>query len=156
MSRDIHVRPLTAEHFAEFGTLIEYDPGRRLSLVEALACYDPAARPHLDFLTAPLHNLPVTASVLERHPASSQSFVPLDVASYLVCVAPDGVDGRPDLTELDAFIARGDQSVTYAAGVWHLPFTALERAGYFAVPNFPGWIGARYRTVLAARADPAC
>ena len=83
-------------------------------------------------------------ALLERHPYSSQLFVPLNAPRrYLVVVAlpaaePPGVDVRregaapPDMTTLRAFMARRDQGVNYAAGVWHHPLAALDGATDFA------------------------
>ncbi|KAI2620366.1 hypothetical protein GGS26DRAFT_571178 [Hypomontagnella submonticulosa] len=94
-------------------------------------------------------------SILERHPFTTQTFVPMGAgaaARYLVIVAPSlapdtipaGVDekqlcaptgqglpgrGLPDLARLRAFVATGRQAVTYGAGTWHAPMAALGAAG---------------------------
>ncbi|KAI0183554.1 ureidoglycolate hydrolase [Xylaria flabelliformis] len=88
----------------------------------------------------------VQIKVLERHPFTSQTFVPLTADGtkrYLVVVAPTlapmgededlpaprdaGLPGRglPDVSRLVAFVATGEQAVTYAAGTWHAPMIAL-------------------------------
>ncbi|KAI0443728.1 ureidoglycolate hydrolase [Xylaria telfairii] len=85
----------------------------------------------------------VQIKVLERHPFTSQTFIPLTADSskrYLVVVAPtlhptpldDGLPapkdagrGLPDVGRVLAFVATGDQAVTYAAGTWHAPMIAL-------------------------------
>lgn len=85
----------------------------------------------------------VQIKVLERHPFTSQTFIPLTADSskrYLVVVAPslgptplddslpapaDAGRGLPDVRRLLAFVATGDQAVTYAAGTWHAPMIAL-------------------------------
>ncbi|TRX95246.1 hypothetical protein FHL15_003938 [Xylaria flabelliformis] len=91
----------------------------------------------------------VQIKVLERHPFTSQTFIPLTADGtkrYLVVVAPTtpvptgeeeenlpaprddaGLPGRglPDVSRLVAFVATGEQAVTYAAGTWHAPMIAL-------------------------------
>ncbi|KAI1091339.1 ureidoglycolate hydrolase [Rostrohypoxylon terebratum] len=88
--------------------------------------------------------------ILERHPFTTQTFVPLGASAetqYLVIVAPsrapdipdknfpvpqgDGLPGSglPDLNGLRAFVATGAQAVTYGAGTWHAPMAALGPAG---------------------------
>ncbi|KAK9462224.1 ureidoglycolate hydrolase [Lipomyces oligophaga] len=61
--------------------------------------------------------------VIERHPMTSQSFFPMGVdgskPAYLVIVVENDSNGMPDLSTVKAFIARGGQSVTYGAAVWH-------------------------------------
>ncbi|KAI5289073.1 hypothetical protein KEM54_004454 [Ascosphaera aggregata] len=102
--------------------------------------------------------------VLERHPYTTQSFFPMglsgknDAPSYfLIIVAPSlhgqtavgmvrdaqgteretVVENPPVLIEIKAFIARGNQGVTYAPGTWHAPMVVLgsERVD-FAVAQF--------------------
>ncbi|KAJ1326271.1 ureidoglycolate lyase [Microdochium nivale] len=104
----------------------------------------------------------IPVRVLERHPFTSQTFIPLTADAskrYLVIVAPtsehampasnppaptvsaaaeEGEDpaaafrlpgpGLPDLDRLVAFIATGEQAVTYGAGTWHAPMVALGPA----------------------------
>ncbi|KAH0829325.1 hypothetical protein AYO21_05730 [Fonsecaea monophora] len=100
-------------------------------------------------------------SILERHPYTTQTFCPLGLSAadsssavFLVVVAPSlpsstttatltpgagavTVANPPDLTRLRAFIARGDQAVTYAPGTWHAPMVVLgQRRVDFLVTQF--------------------
>jgi ureidoglycolate lyase len=92
--------------------------------------------------------------ILERHPFTTQTFIPLGLcpaeqkeARYLVIVAPSlppslGDErlpvpaqsplavrlpgrGMPDLTKVHAFLAKGSQAVTYGAGTWHAPMVVV-------------------------------
>jgi ureidoglycolate lyase len=134
---ELPVAPLSEAEFAPFGTLVEYSrlEGRR-GLVDELQNARPEARPHLDFARVAARSLPITTTVMERHIFSSQSFVPVDVARYLVVVAPDAAGGGPDMARARVFEASGRQSVTYRAGVWHHPLTPLDRDGLFAIVSF--------------------
>ena len=76
--------------------------------------------------------MPLLATEMERHPWSSQTFVPLDVARWVVMVAPDK-GGAPDPERLTAFLATGDQAVSYAIDTWHHPLRVLDRPGRFVV-----------------------
>lgn len=96
----------------------------------------------------------VEVKVLERHPFTTQTFIPLTAdpsKRYLVIVAPslppgvldEGLPvpvpalpaggqqkplpgrGMPDIGKLQAFVATGEQAVTYGAGTWHAPMVAL-------------------------------
>jgi ureidoglycolate lyase len=101
-------------------------------------------RPATDGL---LGTLPL--KVLERHPFTTQTFIPLglsgaerNTSSYVVIVAPSlpltpkdpsspslpappSGQGLPDLARLQAFIATGSQAVTYGAGTWHAPMVVI-------------------------------
>lgn len=80
----------------------------------------------------------VPIRLLERHPFTTQTFVPMGLAAsdpstrYLVVVAPtlaptedfpDG--GPPDLENTRAFWAHGAQAVTYGPGTWHAPMAVV-------------------------------
>jgi len=74
---------------------------------------------------------------LERHPYTNQVFIPMGSGdgeglndpgcSYLVVVAHNGSDDRPDTQTLKAFLASSAQGITYNPGVWHQPMTVLEK-----------------------------
>lgn len=69
--------------------------------------------------------------VLERHPYSSQSFMPMggdEVVSYVVLVADSDQTGtRPDLSTIRAFTVLGNQGVCYDAGLWHAPMAVVGK-----------------------------
>lgn len=90
-----------------------------------------------DGLDVGMEKLRLDIRVLEQHPYTSQTFVPMGLAAadestcYLVIVAMElpaseqDWTGYPDLSSLRAFVARGHQAVTYAAGTWHAPMIVL-------------------------------
>ena len=131
----ISAEPLMGAAFAPFGHVFErpVDFGRFYAS-DALANGRPVAKASLSFSKSrPLAATELTAVKMERHEFSSQSFIPIDASRYLVIVAPHGADGRPDATKLKAFVARGDQGVTYGMNVWHHPSTVLDRPSLFAI-----------------------
>jgi allantoicase len=80
-------------------------------------------------------------TVLERHPYTNQAFVPMGrgVAEglketsdrYLVVVAHNGADDKPDLKTLRAFWASTAQGIVYNAGLWHQPMTVLGKVSLY-------------------------
>jgi ureidoglycolate lyase len=74
--------------------------------------------------------------MVERHPLSSQAFLPLAPTPFLVVVAPPG--HTPDPGDLRAFVTRGQQGVNYARGTWHHPLIAFGRPGDFLVVDRGG------------------
>jgi allantoicase len=71
--------------------------------------------------------------LLERHPYTNQGFVPMSGApsrsegenalrsfgtAYLVIVAKNGADDKPDLSTMRAFLANGGQGIVYNTGIW--------------------------------------
>ncbi len=63
--------------------------------------------------------LPIELRVLERHPTSFQTFVPLSVETLVVAVCPADAAGEPDLRGLRAFRVGPGRTVTYHRGGWH-------------------------------------
>ena len=126
--------PLTAGAFAPFGHVVAalHSPPRsgnqgRAQVWDDLAPLTttrPEARPSVSlFRTVAWGEPSLCVRLLERHPHSTQLFVPMTALRYLVVVArPADAPG-----EISAFIARGDQAIAYAPGTWHHPLVALDR-----------------------------
>jgi ureidoglycolate lyase len=70
---------------------------------------------------------------MERHAYSSQAFMPFRASRYIAAAAPANASGGPDLSRLQAFVARGSQAVNYRTGVWHCPLLVLDKAAQFVV-----------------------
>ncbi|KAK6455027.1 ureidoglycolate hydrolase [Scheffersomyces xylosifermentans] len=75
-----------------------------------------------------------TSKVLERHPFSTQTFLPMGQEShkksFLVIVANSdsstSPQNLPDPSQIRAFVCTGNQSVTYGAGTWHAPMVVID------------------------------
>jgi ureidoglycolate lyase len=131
----IKLDPLTAEAFAPYGEVltIPVSPGRSY-FDGALANHRPEAHASLSIARREdVATLPFTATMMERHEFSSQSFVPLDVGRWLIMVAPHAPGGGPDMTRAKAFLPAPGQGVTFGANVWHHPMTILDKPATFAV-----------------------
>ena len=126
--------PLDAEAFAPFGEVLAVPdlPGRAY-FEGALANTRPDAWPSLSLTLREPSALPLTVTAMERHAFSSQSFVPLGPARWLVLVAPHAANGGPDMAQAKAFVAGPGQGVTYGCDVWHHGLTVLDQPTRFAV-----------------------
>ena len=122
------VEPLTAAAFAPFGQAIIFreDEGREV-VSKSLISLRSTAAPHLALTSKAAQPFPLVAERMERHRFSSQTFLPLNVARYLVLVAPDNATGGPDPQRASAFTATGRQGVIYAVGTWHYPSAGSAR-----------------------------
>ncbi|HWK43417.1 MAG TPA: ureidoglycolate lyase [Stellaceae bacterium] len=126
------VETLSTEAFAPFGEILAKPdtPGHsinqgsgeswllaRLRLTEqegvaALSLYRVAAAP-ADF----------RIGVMERHPASTQAFIPLGAGTLLAIVAPAAE--RLDPAAIRVFAVPPGSGVNFATGTWHHPAVAL-------------------------------
>ncbi|KAF8475568.1 ureidoglycolate hydrolase [Kalaharituber pfeilii] len=156
-SSTVRAVPLTPSAFSPFGTVIS-NPGTS----GAVLVNQGTAQKHTR-ITPFTNNYPLTSptppgagaphsdatlgngstsgifkvQILERHPYTTQSFIPLGIPPpsralpspprFLVVVAPslDAPGNPPDLRNLKAFITYGNQGVTYGAGTWHGPMVVL-------------------------------
>ncbi len=130
----IIVEPLRPATFEPFGKVLTGpgEPGRT-RFNDFLENARADARVDLSIATLEPTGLPMLARILERHPYSSQTFVPLKAARYLVIVAPDRDDGGPDLERARCFLAVGSQGITYRRGVWHHGMTVLDDTAEMAI-----------------------
>lgn len=132
---ELQAEPLTAASFTPFGALLE-GPAEtgRLYFDTQLDNRRAHARTSLSITRLmPLDRLPLRATMFERHAHSSQTFLPLSAARYLVVVAPATSTGGPDAPRARAFVARADQGITYHPGTWHHGMTVLDAPATFGV-----------------------
>lgn len=130
----LEVRPLTADAFKPFGEVTAMNNGsRRNPLPMAFERTAEAIEPRLWVSTVnSVSALPLTLRMLERHPYSAQSFLPID-SPYIVVVCHADEAGQPDVDTLQAFHATAEQGVTYARNVWHHGLTTLQAPARFVV-----------------------
>ena len=146
MSRRIAPEPLEPAAFAPFGELIEASDAAQHFTINAgnteryhdLARIEPGpdGRVIVSLFRGQPRTLPFTVQMMERHPLASQAFIPMSGKPYLVVVAPAGEP--PKVEDLKVFLARPDQGVNYATGVWHHPLLALEGVCDFIVIDRSG------------------
>lgn len=133
--KSVMIKPLNAKDFAPFGDVIEMpDKPGRIYFQEALGNLRAHANASLSTtLKEPNSSLPIEITLLERHEFSSQSFMPAHVDSWLIVVAPHTADCKPDLDQVQAFLADGTQGVTYRPNTWHHGLTVFGQAAKFNI-----------------------
>lgn len=90
-------------------------------------------------------------TLMERHPYTTQTFIPIGLASsnaetaFLVVVAPtlptmQHTGDFPDVSGVRAFFARGSQAVTYSAATWHAPMivVGVKPISFIVIQNSNG------------------
>lgn len=132
------VKPLDVQSFAPFGEVIApeaaarsfpINDGRctRFHDLATVDCASRDGRAGISLFRADPQALPITVTMLERHPLGSQAFVPLSRTPYLVVVS-ESLDAAPQ-----AFLVPGGQGVSYRRGTWHHPLLALDVVSDFLV-----------------------
>lgn len=119
-------KELTRETFAAFGDVLECE-GLEPALINhgltrkyaplSVLDIDPGGQVQLALYRSQAVELPFRLRELERHPLSSQAFVPLHDRPFPVVVARAG--DAPAAADVCAFLTNGHQGVSLMPGVWH-------------------------------------
>jgi ureidoglycolate lyase len=147
LSMTVRAEPLTPEAFAPYGFVVSaglragvaanQGTAVRFDFCAELASTRPLARANLAVFRSTQKVLPFPLRLFEKHPCSTQTFLPMVCRRYLICVAPslpDGLtDGLPDVARARAFACAPGQGVSYHVGVWHHPIIALDDDADFAM-----------------------
>lgn len=135
--------PLTPEAFAPFGQVIETG-GEPITINAGFArryndrcTVDVAAgggETNVSVFVARARILPLSITMMERHPLGSQAFMPLQERPWLavVCTDPD------DRSSYRAFACTGTQGVNYAVNTWHFPLITFVDGDRFLVVDRKG------------------
>lgn len=139
----IPIEPLTAGAFAPFGDVVETTGApliinagyaQRFNDLAAVDISPEAGEPCVSIFTARARALPLTITMMERHPLGSQAFMPLQNNAWMiiVCESPE------EPASYRAFAATGLQGVNYARGTWHFPLVTFHDGDRFMVVDRKG------------------
>lgn len=135
----IEAQELTQARFEPFGHVARSGAGELkrirdgkvlLTRTPTLLSHDAAAdRLALDVYHVPPEGGPLRMAMAEQHKHSSQLFIPVRAARYLVVVWPE--KPAPGVVPA-AFVAGGEDAIVYNPGIWHHGIVALDRDALFA------------------------
>jgi ureidoglycolate lyase len=156
---EIPVRALTRDAFRPYGDVLQVEDSRHYTINQGWAeryadmaeldLLEGEGKPNIGIVRAKARPLPFQITLMERHPLSSQMFMPLVPRPFLVIVAPQG-ELRPE--KLVGFKTMAGQGVNYGRGVWHHPLIALDQSTDFLVVDRHGK-GENCDEVSLAQAD---
>lgn len=145
-NKQITPKALTRDNFAPFGDVIEVnDNAKNFSINDGFTQrYHDLAEVDVTqengrtliniFRSTPLEQ-PISIKMMERHPLSSQAFIPMGQQPFLVVVAPRG---ELDISKIEVFLASSNQGVNYHKGTWHHYCLALHQVSDFIVVDRGG------------------
>jgi ureidoglycolate lyase len=145
MGATILIEKLTAEAFAPFGQVISTQGAHHYPINNGMTerYHDLARvelggenpRPLISIFRGQPYDLPLSLTMIERHPLGSQAFYPLSGRPFLVVVAPDeaGTPGTPR-----AFLTGEGEGVNIAIDTWHGVLTPLGETSDFLVVDRGG------------------
>ena len=120
--------PLTPEAAAPFAFVLRAKDEKFTDIPEVLERGDvPGHHAFAILCPQPVDPAAIRITALERHPHSTQTFLPLKVGRWIVLVAPTLPDGSPDVANARAFVAGPEDGICIARNVWHAGLTVLDR-----------------------------
>ena len=161
---ELKIESLESYSFKAFGDVIETE-NRSLKYINngmATRFHDLAeidvledeGRPLINIFRSKCSSFPVRIKMMERHPLSSQAFMPLSSIPFLIIVAQES--NSISAEDLRVFISNGRQGVNYRRGVWHHPLIALKKESDFLIVDRGGkgknceefWFENEYKIVV--------
>ena len=69
--------------------------------------------------------------MMEKHPLSSQTFIPMNETTFLVFVAPQGK--KPNINKIKSFIIPKQTGINYKQGIWHFPLISTKNMNFLVI-----------------------
>ncbi len=143
---ELSIKPLNHEAFKDFGDVIETDNQTAIEInngntkrfhdLAKIDVIEDGGRPLISIFRSKSFKFPINIKMMERHPLSSQAFIPFSVVPFLVVVANSREKLAP--SDLHVFMTNGLQGVNYHRGIWHHPLIALRKESDFMVVDRGG------------------
>ena len=74
---------------------------------------------------------PMKIDMMEKHPLSSQAFIPMKETTFLSFVAPLGKS--PEINKIQSFIVPPKTGINYKPGIWHFPLISTEDTNFLVI-----------------------
>lgn len=133
MSISLKALPLDVKALAPFVTVLTA-PDDQAAIVPEVLEQGNVPGTHVFTILCPQPTVgAVRIAALERHPHSTQSFLPISAGEWLVLVAPNAADGSPDLSGAMAFRAGPEDAICIHRNVWHAGLTVFDRPAQFGM-----------------------
>ena len=74
---------------------------------------------------------PMRIDMMEKHPLSSQAFIPMKETTFISFVAPQG--DFPEISKIQSFIIPPKTGINYKPGIWHFPLISTEDTNFIVI-----------------------
>lgn len=126
--------PFATAALSPLATRLAAVDGKYTDIPEVLAIGDAPGKHGFAILCPqPVSGPTIAITALERHPHSTQSFVPIRAGRWIVVLAPTLPDGLPDMANVRAFLAGPNDAICIHQDVWHAGLTVLDGPAEFAM-----------------------
>ena len=137
------VKPIkvTKTNFATFGDLISSEDVKPMDINAGYAKrFDNLANINtsrddgktiVSVFSALKRTFPMKIDMMEKHPLSSQAFIPMKETTFLSFVAPPGES--PEISKIQSFIIPPKTGINYKPDIWHFPLISTEDTNFLVI-----------------------
>jgi len=132
---------ITRSNFSSYGDLISSNDVSPININEGFAKrFDNLAnintskdngKTSVSIFSATKRIFPMKIEMMEKHPLSSQAFIPMKETTFLSFVAPPGES--PEISKIQCFIIPPKIGINYKPGVWHFPLISTEDTNFLVI-----------------------
>jgi len=132
---------ITRSNFSKYGDLIstdDIDPmdinagyAKRFDNLANVDTLNDGGKTIVSIFSALKRNFPMKINMMEKHPLSSQAFIPMKETTFLSFVAPPGKS--PEISEIKSFIIPPKTGINYKPGIWHFPLISTEDTNFLVI-----------------------
>ena len=141
MEKIIKPIKISRSNFAAYGDLISTEDiqpidinagyAKRFDNLADLNTSNESGKTIVSIFSALKRTFPMKIDMMEKHPLSSQAFIPMKDTTFLAFVAPPG--DKPEIGEIKSFIISSGVGINYKAGIWHFHLISTENMNFLVV-----------------------
>jgi ureidoglycolate lyase len=129
------------KNFATYGDLISSDNiepininagyAKRFDNLASINTSKNEGKTIVSIFTAIKRTFPMKIYMMEKHPLSSQAFIPMKETTFIAFVAPIGE--KPEINKIESFIIPPGKGINYKPGIWHFPLISTENMNFLVI-----------------------
>ena len=137
----LDIQKITKENFSKYGDLITIrnKTSENINNNTTQSFFDLAnieilgdnTNSRLNIFSAKKRIFPLDIDMLEMHPLSSQVFLPMSKADFIVLVTP--VNIKPDLNKIECFKVSNGDGINFKTSIWHFPLISIQDAKFITI-----------------------
>jgi len=141
MEKIIKPVKISRSNFSSYGDLISTDDispmninegyAKRFDNLANLDTSKDSGKTIVSIFSALKRTFPMKIHMMEKHPLSTQAFIPMKETTFLAFVAPHGK--FPEINKIQSFIIPPKTGINYKPGIWHFPLISTEDTDFLVI-----------------------
>ena len=141
MEKIIKPVKISRSNFSLYGDLVSTDDIKPMNINEGYAkrfdnlvnldTSKDSGKTIVSIFSALKRTFPMKIHMMEKHPLSTQAFIPMKETTFLAFVAPSGKS--PEIDKIQSFIIPPKTGINYKPGIWHFPLISTEDTNFLVI-----------------------